>query len=184
MPLYAFKNNAPAIHPSVFIAPDAHIIGNVTVAEKSSVWFQSVLRGDFDAIRIGARTNIQDLCVCHADENIPLTIGNGVTIGHRCIVHGCSIEDGCLIGMGAVIMNHSVIGEGSIVAAGSVVQEHTIIPPFSLVAGFPGKVKKTYKNTDKIKQKIKTMSGDYMKMADCYKSERLFYKLSAAPYRK
>ncbi|WP_291346199.1 gamma carbonic anhydrase family protein [Desulfobacula sp.] len=145
MTLYTYKNNQPELHPTVYVAPTAQIIGNVHIGKKSSIWFQTVIRGDFDKISVGERTNIQDLCMCHADENIPLKIGNGVTIGHRCVIHGCTIEDECLIGMGAVVMNHSVIGKGSIVAAGTVVLEKTIIPPYSLVTGSPGKIKKHMK---------------------------------------
>ncbi len=146
MTLYSYKNNHPILHESVFIAPTADIIGNVHIEKNSSIWFHSVLRGDFDSISVGENSNIQDLCVCHADENIPLKIGSGVTIGHRCVIHGCTIEDGCLIGMGSIVMNHTVIGKGSVVAAGTVVLEGTIIPPYSLVTGSPGKVKKTYQD--------------------------------------
>jgi len=177
MILYSYKNNKPQIHKSVFIAPTAQIIGNVDIAENSSVWFQSVLRGDFDKISVGERTNIQDLCMCHADENIPLKIGNGVTIGHRSIIHGCTIGDECLIGMGSIVMNHAVIGKGSVVAAGAVVLEKTIIPPYSLVTGSPGKVKKTYKNKKEIDMKIKTMSEDYMGIAKNFGSNKIFYEI-------
>ena len=174
---YSYKNYKPQIHKSVFIAPTAQIIGNVDIAENSSVWFQSVLRGDFDKISVGERTNIQDLCMCHADENIPLKIGNGVTIGHRSIIHGCTIGDECLIGMGSIVMNHAVIGKGSVVAAGAVVLEKTIIPPYSLVTGSPGKVKKTYKNKKEIDMKIKTMSEDYMGIAKNFGSNKIFYEI-------
>lgn len=142
MPLYAFKAHIPLIHPSVFVAPSAQIIGNVRIGTDSSVWFQTVIRGDLDAIAIGEKTNIQDLCMCHADEGIPLTIGCGITVGHRCVIHGCTIGDGCLVGMGAVIMNHAVIGEGSVIAAGAVVLENTVIPPHSLVTGSPERSKR------------------------------------------
>ncbi|WP_299982886.1 gamma carbonic anhydrase family protein [Desulfobacula sp.] len=177
MTLYSHKNKQPEIHPSVFIAPTAQIIGDVHIGEESSVWFQSVIRGDFDRISIGEKTNIQDLCTCHADENIPLKIGHGVTIGHRSIIHGCTIEDECLIGMGAIVMNRAVIGKGSVVAAGTVVLEKTIIPPYSLVTGLPGKVKKTYKNKEEIEMRIKTMSEDYIENAKNFGSKRVFYKI-------
>jgi len=177
MTLYSYKNNQPQIHPSVFIAPTAQIIGDVHIGEQSSVWFHSVIRGEFDKISVGEKTNIQDLCTCHADENIPLKIGNGVTIGHRSIVHGCTIEDKCLIGMGAIIMNHAMIGKGSVIAAGTVVLENTIIPPYSLVTGVPGKVKKTYKNQKAIEQKIRTMSNDYIGIAQNFGSNEIFYEI-------
>ncbi len=126
MTLYAYKNTRPRIHASVFIAPTAQIIGNVDIGRQSSVWFQTVIRGDLDKINIGERSNIQDLCTCHADENIPLNIGNGVTIGHRSVIHGCSIEDECLIGMGAIVMNRAVIGKGLLPGYPGVLEDENI----------------------------------------------------------
>lgn len=141
--IYEITGAKPLIHETVFMAPGCSIMGKVKIGEKSSVWFGSVLRGDTEDIIIGNETNIQDLTVIHADPGAPATIGDRVTIGHRCIIHGCIIEDDCLIGMGAIIMNRSKIGKGSVIAAGSVILENTEIPPYSLVAGIPGKVKRT-----------------------------------------
>lgn len=169
MSLYAYKNTQPEIHESVFIAPGAQIIGNVYIGQGSSIWFQTVIRGDLAKISIGERTNIQDLCTCHADENIPLNIGDGITIGHNCVIHGCTINDNCLIGMGSIVMNQAVIGTGSIVGAGTVILEKTIIPPYSLVTGSPGKVKKTYENKEQIEQELKRASEHYMKSARDFK---------------
>jgi len=177
MTLYAYKHNQPELHPTVYVAPTAQIIGNVHISKNSSIWFQTVIRGDFDKISVGERTNIQDLCVCHADENIPLNIGNGVTIGHRSIIHGCTIEDNCLIGMGAIVMNQAVIGKGSIVAAGALVLEKTIIPPYSLITGMPGKIKKTYRNKQDIEQDIRTMSECYMENSQGFSSIETFYEI-------
>ncbi|MFO7911383.1 MAG: gamma carbonic anhydrase family protein [Desulfotignum sp.] len=177
MPLYVFKTHTPRIHPSVFVAPSAQIIGNVRIGSDSSVWFQTVIRGDLDTIAIGEKTNIQDLCMCHADEGIPLTIGHGITIGHRSVIHGCTVEDGCLIGMGAVIMNHAVIGKGSVIAAGTVVLEKTVIPPCSLVTGSPGRVKKTYDNPEQLSQSIQSMAQSYLENARSYSSPSTFYEL-------
>lgn len=177
MTLYSYKKFNPQLHPSVFIAPTAQIIGNVYIGENSSVWFQTVIRGDLDKITIGERTNIQDLCMCHTDETIPLKIGNGVTIGHRCIVHGCTIEDDCLIGMGAIVMNRAVIGRGSVVAAGTVVLENTTVPPYSLVAGSPGKIKKTYENKKDLEKLMKIMSETYIKNAQNFGSNKIFYEI-------
>lgn len=143
MPVYTLEGIRPVIDPSVYLAPTAAVIGNVTIGPQSSVWFNSVIRGDSDAIVIGRETNVQDFSMFHVDAGFPLTIGDRVTIGHRCVIHGCSVADDCLIGMGAIIMNGARIGQGSIVAAGTVILEHTEIPPFSLVAGVPGKVKRT-----------------------------------------
>lgn len=177
MPLYAFKTHTPRIHPSVFVAPSAQIIGDVRIGKDASVWFQTVIRGDLDTIAIGEKTNIQDLCMCHADEGIPLTIGHGITIGHRSVIHGCSIEDGCLIGMGAVIMNQAVIGQGSVIAAGTVVLEKTVIPPWSLVTGSPGRVKKTYDNPEQLAGSIRTMSESYLESARSFLSPSTFYEI-------
>ena len=143
MAIFRLKDNRPSIDPSAYMAPDTTVIGKVTIAKDSSVWFNCVLRGDADTIVVGRDTNIQDLCVLHTDPGKPVIIGNRVTIGHRSIIHGCEIEDYCLIGMGSIIMNGAKIRRGSIVAAGSVILEDTVIPPFSLVAGVPGKVKRT-----------------------------------------
>ncbi len=177
MTLYAYKNTRPQIHESVFIAPTAQIIGNVRIGANSSVWFQTIIRGDLDKISIGERTNIQDLSTCHADENIPLKIGDGVTIGHNSVVHGCTIEDNCLIGMGAIVMNQAVIGRGSLVAAGAVVLEKTIIPPYSLVTGSPGKVKKTYENRAEIERDLTVMAECYVKNARDFSSADVFYEI-------
>nr|WP_320194335.1 gamma carbonic anhydrase family protein [uncultured Desulfobacter sp.] len=177
MTLYAFKNIRPEIHDSVFVAPTAQIMGDVHIAKDASVWFQTVIRGDTATISIGERTNIQDLSMCHADEGVPLTVGDGVTVGHQCCLHGCTIEDDCLIGMGATVMNHAVIGKGSVVAAGAVVLEKTIVPPYSLVVGSPGKVKKTYENKEEITQVLKVSSDLYAKKAKIFADKNMFYEI-------
>ena len=141
--IYEIGGIKPEIHESVFLAPASSVMGRVRIGEKSSVWFGSVLRGDTENLIIGKESNIQDLSVIHADPGAPAIIGDRVTVGHRCIIHGCVIEDDCLIGMGSIIMNRSKIGKGSIIAAGSVVLENTEIPPYSLAAGIPAKVKRT-----------------------------------------
>ena len=130
----------PQIDPSTFVAPNATLIGDIVLAEETSVWFGAVLRGDNDRIQVGPRSNIQDLAVIHVDPDVPVIIGADVTVGHRAIIHGATIEDGCLIGMGAIVLNRAVVGAGSIVGAGAVVREGDVIPPRSLVVGVPGKV--------------------------------------------
>jgi carbonic anhydrase/acetyltransferase-like protein (isoleucine patch superfamily) len=127
---------------SAFIHADAIVVGNVTLADGVSVWPTAVLRGDSDRITVGADTNIQDGAVLHADDNVPCTLGARVTVGHRAIVHGATVEDDCLIGMGAIVLNHAVIGRGSLVAAGAVVREGMVVPPNSVVVGVPAKVVK------------------------------------------
>jgi carbonic anhydrase/acetyltransferase-like protein (isoleucine patch superfamily) len=128
------------IHPTVFVAETATVIGDVTIGKDSSVWFSAVLRGDAAPITVGEGTNLQDNSVVHVDHGEPTSIGKRVTIGHGAIVHSARIEDHVLIGMGAIILSRAVIGTHSIIAAGSVVPEGREIPPRSLVMGVPGKV--------------------------------------------
>ena len=140
--LIAYQNTLPKIHPSAFIAEGAMIIGDVTIGEESSVWFNCVLRGDLDCIEVGARTNIQDGAVVHMDRNFPAMIGDDVTIGHGAIIHGCTIGDGAMISMGAIILTGAKIGARGIVGAGAVVREGQEIPPESLVVGIPARIKR------------------------------------------
>src|SRR5215213_10583586 len=128
------------IHPSAFVHDAAHVIGNVTLGARVSVWPTAVLRGDSDAITIGVDSNVQDGTIIHVDPGVPCTIGARVAIGHRAIVHGAMVGDDCLIGMGAILLNRVVVGSGSIVGAGAVCREGMEIPPNSLVVGVPGKV--------------------------------------------
>src|SRR6187402_2749517 len=141
--LRAFKSVFPSIDPSAYVDPSAQVIGDVHLGPESSVWMNVVIRGDVNRIRIGARTNIQDLTLVHVmrDTN-PTTIGDNVTIGHSAVIHGCTIEDRCLIGMGAILLNGCRIGTGSIVAAGTLVPEGMVVPPGSMVMGVPGKVRR------------------------------------------
>jgi carbonic anhydrase/acetyltransferase-like protein (isoleucine patch superfamily) len=131
------------IDPSAFVAHNATVRGDVGLGPQACVLFGAVLRGDVEPIRVGAQSNIQDLCCLHADPGFPCTIGQRVTVGHGAIVHGATVEDDCLIGIRAVVLNGAVIGTGSIVAAGALVPEGKIIPPHSLVMGMPGKVVRT-----------------------------------------
>ena len=137
-----FDGTSPTVHDSAWIAPNATLIGQVSLGEAASVFFGAVLRGDVDRISIGARSNIQDNVSVHCDSGIPTTVGAGVSVGHSAVLHGCTVEDDCLIGMSATVLNHAVIGAGSLVAAGSVVLEGTVVPPNSLVAGVPAKVRR------------------------------------------
>jgi carbonic anhydrase/acetyltransferase-like protein (isoleucine patch superfamily) len=120
----------------------AVIVGNVTLADRASVWYNSVLRAELEPITIGAGSNLQDNVSCHVDTDFPLTLGAGVSVGHGAVLHGCTIEDNVLVGMAATILNGAVIGTGSLVAAGAVVLGGTIVPPGSLVAGVPAKVRR------------------------------------------
>ena len=126
-----------------FIASGVQVIGKVQLGEYSSVWYNAVIRGDINYIKIGRETNIQDNCVLHVTHELPVIIGEGVTVGHGAILHGCVIEDECLIGMGAIILDGAKIRKGSVVAAGALVRERMQVPPHSLVAGVPAVVKRT-----------------------------------------
>ena len=136
---------------SVFIAPGAVVLGDVTIGPESSVWFQAVIRGDTEMIRIGQQTNIQDACVLHADPGFPCLLGDRVTVGHAAIVHGAVVDDDVMIGMRAVVMNGARIGSGSIVAAGAVVTEGMQALPGSVVMGLPGKVVRMATETDHLR---------------------------------
>ena len=131
---------APTVAESAWVAPSADVIGDVTIGARASIWYQCVLRGDIAPISIGAETNIQDLTMVHVDVNTPAVIGARVGVGHRAIIHGCTIEDDCLIGMGAIVLSHALIGEGSVVAAGAIVLEGMRVPPRSLVVGVPARI--------------------------------------------
>lgn len=132
-----------AVPTGAFVACNAIVTGDVTLGPDVGIWFGCVVRGDDAPLTIGARTNIQDLTMIHADTDVPNRIGEEVTIGHRCVLHGARIEDRCLIGMGAVLLGGSRIGAESLVAAGAVVKENFVVPPRSLVAGVPGKIVRT-----------------------------------------
>lgn len=137
-----YDGTAPVIAGSAWVAPNATVIGRVSLGEDASVFYGSVLRGDVDSISIGDGSNIQDNVSVHCDSGIPTTVGRGVSVGHSAVLHGCTVEDDCLIGMGATVLNRAVVGAGSLVAAGAVVLEGTVIPPGSLVAGVPAKVRR------------------------------------------
>ena len=140
----------PVVPSSCYIDPSAQVIGDVVLGEQASVWMNAVLRGDVNSIRIGAKSNVQDCAVLHGMRHLyPVIVGEMVTIGHNATVHGCVLEDAVLVGIGSTILNNARIGEGSIIAAGAVIPEQTIIPPNSLVAGVPGKVKKTLGDEDR-----------------------------------
>jgi carbonic anhydrase/acetyltransferase-like protein (isoleucine patch superfamily) len=154
-------------HASAFIAPGAILLGDVTLGENVSVWFNAVVRGDAEAIRIGRETNVQDGCILHADPGFPCLLGERVTLGHGAIVHGAVVEDDVMIGMRAVVMNGAVIGRGSLVAVGAVVLEGTIIPPGSVVMGVPGKVKR--QATDDDLALIRHAAAHYVEAARQYR---------------
>lgn len=134
------SGRTPVLEQDVWIAPSATVVGTVRLGREVSVWFGAVIGGDNDWITIGARTNVQDGCVLHADEGVPLTIGEGVTIGHMAMLHGCTVGNGCLIGIGAVVLNRARVGAGSLVGAKALVTQDMQIPPGVLALGSPAKV--------------------------------------------
>ncbi|TPL43546.1 gamma carbonic anhydrase family protein [Mesorhizobium sp. B2-4-6] len=144
MSRYTLDGHRPVQPPDgdCWIAPGAHVVGKVRLAEGTSIWFGAVLRGDNEVIAVGARSNIQDGAILHTDPGFPLTIGPDCTVGHRTILHGCAIGAGSLIGMGAIVMNGAVIGEGSLVGAGALVTEGKQFPPRSLILGAPARLAK------------------------------------------
>ncbi|MBI5194556.1 MAG: gamma carbonic anhydrase family protein [Nitrospirae bacterium] len=162
-----YKGIHPKIHPTVFIVESAVIIGNVEIGEYSSVWFNAVVRGDVNYIRIGDRTNIQDICMLHVTKNThPLILGSDITVGHSVTLHGCTIKDRCLIGMGATILDGAVIGEDCIIGAGALVTEGAVIPPGTLAIGMPAKPKRDL--TDAEKARIRQSAQNYIDYSKTY----------------
>ncbi len=146
----SYQGKVPVIGAGCYVDVSAQLIGDVELGAQASVWMNAVVRGDVNSIRIGAKSNVQDCAVLHGMRyKYPVIVGEIVTIGHNATVHGCVLEDAVLVGIGSTILNNARIGEGSIIAAGAVIPEQTVIPPNSLVAGVPGKVKKTLGDEDR-----------------------------------
>lgn len=173
--IFPHKGLEPIVPDSCFIAPSADIIGDVEIGEDSSVWFQVVIRGDVNRVKIGKRTNIQDGAILHVTRDklpmvgAPLTIGDDVTIGHRVTLHGCTIKSRVLVGMGAVILDHAEIGEDSIVAAGALVTKDKKFPPRSLIQGAPAKVVRSL--TDEEVGMLLASASNYVGDSKLYNTE-------------
>ena len=166
-----YQGTLPTVPASCYIDLSAQVIGDVTLGENSSVWMNAVVRGDVNYIRIGANSNVQDCAVLHGMRHVyPVIVGDWVTIGHNATVHGCVLEDAVLVGMGSTIMNDCRIGEGSIIAAGAVIPEHTVIPPNSLVAGVPGKIRRTLGDADR--ELILKYAANYLDYTAIYLKEK------------
>lgn len=169
-----FKSIRPKVDRTAFISETAVIIGDVQIGAESGIWYNVVIRGDVNSIRIGCRTNIQDLSILHvtsrkseSDPGAALFIGNDVTVGHHCTIHGCTLENGAFIGMNAVIMDRVVVGSGAMVAAGSLVTEGTIIPPGTLWVGSPAKFKRNLGENDK--NRASFIAASYIDLAKVYR---------------
>jgi carbonic anhydrase/acetyltransferase-like protein (isoleucine patch superfamily) len=145
-------------------------MGDVRLGALASVWYQSVLRGDIGPITVGERSNIQDLTMVHVDEGVPCSIGAGVGVGHRCILHGCTIEDDCLIGMGSVLLNQVRVGTGSVIGAGAVVPEGMEIPPGSLVMGVPARIRRPV--DEQLRERIAATVAHYVELARLHREGR------------
>ena len=162
-----YQGIKPTIPNSCFIEETAVVIGDVVMGEECSVWFHTVIRGDVNYIRIGKRTNVQDLCMLHVTHDThPLIIGNSVTVGHNVVLHGCTVKDRVLVGMGAIIMDGAVIGEDSVVGAGALVVEGTVVPPKSLILGSPARIRRSV--TEQELAWIKESAENYVRYARAY----------------
>ena len=164
-----FGNHTPLIHETAFITDDAIVIGDVEIGEDASVWFGSIVRGDVNYIRIGARTNIQDATVIHvSSKDHPTILEDEITVGHRVTLHGCYVERGSLIGIGAIVLDGARVGAKSLVAAGSLITPGTVIPAGSLVMGAPAKVKRPL--TDEELSKLDLSWQNYVELSRLYRT--------------
>jgi len=168
--ILSYAGRVPRIAASAYIAETADVIGDVEIGENASVWFTCVLRGDIERIHVGANSNIQDGSIVHTMLGAPTILGDWVTVGHRAVLHGCTIERHCLIGMGAVLLNDVKVGEGSIIAAGALVPERTVIPPRSLYMGIPAKFQRQLGETDR--RFIDMHATHYLGYKETYLAER------------
>ena len=165
-----YRGHLPVVPATAYVDLSAQVIGDVTLGENASVWMNAVLRGDVHSIAIGAGSNVQDCAVLHGMKGLyPVIVGERVTIGHNATVHGCVLEDDVLIGIGAIVLNGVHIGAGSIVAAGAVIPERTVIPPRSLVAGVPGKVRRSISDNDF--EMIQGYARNYLEYTKTYLAE-------------
>ena len=168
MAIYQLDDLIPTVHPSAWVADSAQVIGHVTLAEDSSVWFGVVIRADTSTVSVGAGSNIQDNSVLHADVGVPLSIGDNVSVGHQVMLHGCTIGDNSLIGIGAVVLNHAKIGKNCLVGAGALVTEGKEFPDGSMIIGSPAKAVRMLL-PEQI-EGLKTIARHYVDNAERYKA--------------
>jgi gamma-carbonic anhydrase len=173
--IYRYMENSPEIDKSVFIAPNATLIGRVKVASGASIWFNTILRADINSIEVGKDSNIQDSCVLHVTHDHPVKVAERVTVGHGVILHGCTVQSDCLIGMGSVLLDGVVVNEGCMIAAGAVVAPNTNIPANSLVMGVPGKVVRTLVPVEQ--RKMETNWKSYINYARDYQDPSVFEEI-------
>ncbi len=166
----SWQGKTPVVPANCYVDASAQVLGDVVLGEQASVWMNAVVRGDVNAIRIGARSNVQDCAVLHGMRHLyPVIVGEMVTIGHNATVHGCVLEDEVLVGIGATILNNARVGAGSIIAAGAVIPEQMVIPPRSLVAGVPGKIRRELGEADR--RLILQYANNYLDYVRVYLSE-------------
>lgn len=163
-----WNGHSPKIDPSAFVHESAEVIGKVTIGKNASVWPNAVLRGDIEEIVIGESTNIQDNTVIHTDYNMPTILGNGISVGHSVILHGCVIKDNCLIGMGSIVLDGVTVEDECLIGAGALVSPGKTIPRRSLVIGIPGKVKREL--SDEEVENFKKNTRDYLKLAEVHRN--------------
>ena len=168
MPIYRLGDKSPQLDPTVWIAPNATVIGDVRLAANVSIWWSAVLRGDNDPITIGAGTNIQDGSILHTDDGIPITLGSHITVGHMVMLHGCSVGDGTLVGIKSVVLNGAVIGKHCLIGANTLIPEGKVIPDRSVVMGSPGKVVREL--TDEQLARIARNAPHYVQNAQRYQA--------------
>ena len=169
-PVAPFRGITPRLHPSVLVMEGGRVIGDVEMGEGSSIWPGAVVRGDVHRIRIGARTNLQDGVVVHVTTDThPTQVGDDVTVGHKAVLHGCTIEDRCLIGMGAIVLDGAVVGPDAMVGAGAVVTPGTVVPPGTLALGAPARVRRAL--TDEEKAGLRESAAHYVELAARYRAE-------------
>ncbi|BBM89736.1 hypothetical protein COTS27_01443 [Spirochaetota bacterium] len=169
------RQNA-TLQKAFWVAPSADVIGDVQFSEHVSVWFNSVLRADVNYIRIGAQTNVQDGTIIHVTNNNPCHIGRAVTIGHRAVIHGCTIEDNVLIGMGAIVLTGAIIGKGAVIAAGAVVREGENVAPFTLMGGVPARVLRSALPIQATLKDHESWAQKYVALAERYLDKDVRYK--------
>lgn len=165
--IYPYEGVAPLIHETAFIASGAVVIGKVEIGPRVSIWYNCVVRGDYDSIKIGADSNIQDGSVLHEHAGFPLRVGERVTVGHRVLLHGCTVEDDAYIGMGAMVLNGARVGVGAVVGAGAIVLQGQEVPPGTIVVGSPAKVLRLVKEGDL--ERFRGSVGRYLKLAENHK---------------
>jgi len=168
--IFDYKGKRPKIGNNVFIAPTAVVIGDVEIMDNANIWYGTVVRGDRDSITIGMNTNIQDNCTVHIDPGYPVKIGHNVTITHRAVDHGCTIEDRSLIGIGAIVLNGARVKEGSIVGSGAVVRQQQVVGAYQLFAGVPAVLKKELDETA-IERNLRS-SKNYVKLARAHRNNK------------